>query len=173
VWWGPSRPYVRPPYVTWVNMEQRWNGTGKGKRKGSEKACTSVTCSHVAHILTRARTRAFAATSLRPTAWAVAGQVLFFSWLIPREVRATGAEEWVSLLLTLSFYECLQLRFQKSVGLFRVFLSIYVFACRVSRKAGQVSIKFHIGNSTDSHSILLQIVKISFTLYRNFLVLQT
>jgi hypothetical protein len=35
--WAANGPIFQPPDDTWVNMEQRWNDTDRGKLKDSEK----------------------------------------------------------------------------------------------------------------------------------------
>jgi hypothetical protein len=38
-------PFVHPPDDTWLNMEQRWNGTDRGNSKSGRKTCPSATLS--------------------------------------------------------------------------------------------------------------------------------
>jgi hypothetical protein len=43
--WASNGPFVHLPDDIWLDVEQRWNDTDRGKQKDSEKTCPSATLS--------------------------------------------------------------------------------------------------------------------------------
>jgi hypothetical protein len=93
-------PIVHPPDDTWVNMEQRWNYTDRGKPKNSEKkSLTSATLSTTnTNGLTWAQTRDVAVRRRRLTAWAMARPWNLPWWLgqHPQQTFPYPCDNWLA-----------------------------------------------------------------------------